>query len=124
MNSEKVEREIKVAPFSKKIKRDQHFSIHCTLIERKAIEHRARTANCSLSEYLRRLALKKKVDKKTLPREVLQFTATLYHLAASINQLAKKRSGEEDLNAIERAELNHMSQEIKKLAQQIKKHLA
>lgn len=53
----------------------------------------------------------------------LQFTATLNHLAANMNQVAKKRNQEETFNAIERAELNDLSNDIKNLAQQIKSYL-
>jgi hypothetical protein len=110
----------------KEIKRDQPLTWKCTLIERKIIEIKARQANCCISEYLRRLVLNAKVETKikVLPKEILQFTATLNHLAANINQLAKKRNAEEDLNAIERAKLNHLCSEIKGLNEQIKNYLA
>jgi peptidoglycan hydrolase CwlO-like protein len=109
----------------KEIRRDQQLAVMCTMIERKVIEHKAKTTNCCISEYLRELALNRQVDRKikTLPKEILQFTATLNHLAANMNQVAKKRNREESLNAIERAELNVLSEDIKKLAEQIKSSL-
>lgn len=126
MESVKGHRRNKGGRPKKEIKRDQQLAVMCTLIERKIIEHKARLVDCCLSEYLRELALKGQVDRKikVLPKEILQFTATLNHLAANINQLAKKRNREEDLNAIERAQLNHLSLEIKRLAEQIKNYLA
>lgn len=71
------------------------------------------------------MALKGQVDRKikTLPKEVLLFTATLNHLAANLNQVARKRNREESFNAIERAELNDLANDIKNLAQQIKTYL-
>jgi hypothetical protein len=103
----------------KEIRRDQQLAVMCTLIERKLIEHKAKNANCCISEYLRELALKGQVDRKikALPKEVLQFTATLNHLAANLNHR------EESFNAIERAELNLLSGDIKTLAEQIKSYL-
>jgi hypothetical protein len=56
------------------------------------ITHYAKLANQSESEFLRNLGLNGKIDiqKKALPKEVLLFTATLNHLAANVNQIAKK----------------------------------
>jgi hypothetical protein len=106
----------------KEIKRDQQLAVMCTLIERKLIETKAKSANVSISEFLRTLALQGQVDRKikTLPKEVLLFTATLNHLAANLNQVAKKRNQHDELNALERADLAVLSTDIKKLAEAIK----
>jgi hypothetical protein len=106
----------------KEIKRDQQLAVMCTLIERKIIEYKAKQANCCISEYLRELALKGQVDRKIkiIPKEILQLSATLNHIAANLNQIAKKRNREEDLDAIERAELNILSNGLKTIAVQIK----
>lgn len=126
MEGEKRQNKNKGGRPKKKIKRDQQLAVMCTLIERKIIEHKAKLVNCCLSQYLRELAMKGQVDRKikVLPKEILQFTATLNHLAANINQLAKKRNREEELSAIDWAELSHLSGEIKRLAEQIKMYLA
>ena len=58
-----------------------------------------------------------------LSKEILQFTGTLNHLAANMNQTAKKRNQNEELNAIERANLQQGCATIKQLAQDIKNHL-
>jgi len=50
-------------------------------------------------------------------------TGTLNHLAANLNQIAKKRNGLEELNAIERASLNVQSIEVKQLTKLIKEKL-
>lgn len=105
--------------------RDQQLAVMCTHAERKIIEDKAKATGISNSEFLRTLGLKGQVDRKikVLPKEILLFTATLNHLAANINQVAKKRNNLDELNAIERAELNHLSGQIKQLAIDIKNYL-
>lgn len=102
--------------------RSQQLAVMCTLIERKIIEYKAKTSDMSISEFLRTLALKGQVDRKikALPKDILLFTATLNHLAANMNQVAKKRNSMDELNAIQRAELNQLSEQIKQLAKDIK----
>ena len=105
--------------------RDQQLAVMCTHAERKIIEDKAKAASVSNSEFLRSLGLKGQVDRKikALPKEILLFTATLNHVAANINQVAKKRNSLDELNAIERAELNQLSGQIKQLAKDIKSYL-
>ena len=109
----------------KENKRSQQLAVMCTTSERKVIEEKAKLCNSSISQFLRELALHGQVDRKIkiLPKEVLLFTATLNHLAANMNQVAKKRNQNDELNAIERAGLTILSAEIKKLAQEIKNFL-
>lgn len=109
----------------KAIKRDQLMAIKCTLYERKVIEARAKSANLSVSEYLREIGLTGKIDRrnKALPKEVLGFTAMLSHMAANLNQIAKKRNGIDELSPLERAELKVQSGQVKEVAAQIKSYL-
>ena len=109
----------------KENKRSQQLAVMCTMAERKIIEDNAKLTNISVSQFLRELALGGQVDRKikVLPKEVLLFTATLNHLAANMNQVAKKRNQNDELNAIERAGLIVLSTEIKKLAIDIKDFL-
>ncbi len=109
----------------KAVCRDQQLAVMCTLDERKIIEEKAKAASISNSEFFRTIGLKGQVDRriKVLPKEILLFTATLNHLAANINQVAKKRNSLDELNAIERAELNQLSERIKQLAKDIKNYL-
>ena len=95
------------------------------MIERKAIEHKAKSSSLTNSEYLRQMGLTGKIDSrfKVLPKEVLQLTAALNHIGANLNQVTKKRNSLDELNAIERAELNQLSRQVKELAGEIKKHL-
>ncbi|EOR95365.1 hypothetical protein ADIARSV_1477 [Arcticibacter svalbardensis MN12-7] len=69
------------------------------------------------------LAGKINQQNKALSKEILTMTGTLNHLAANLNQIAKKRNGQEELNAIERARLNVQSIEVKQLAILIKEKL-
>jgi hypothetical protein len=109
----------------KDVKKDQLLAIKCSLSERKEIEEKAKTANLSVSEYLREMGLTGKIDRheKTIPVEILQFTGTLNHLAANLNQIAKKRNGIEQLDALERAGLEVQSRDLKRLAEAIKNFL-
>jgi hypothetical protein len=109
----------------KAVKKDQLLGVKCSLVERKVIEYKARENNFSVSEYLRKLGLSGKVDMKmkTLSKDILQFKGTLNHLAANLNQVAKKRNMNDELNPLERASLEHQSKEIKQLVNDIQKFL-
>src|ERR1700761_5590220 len=84
----------------KAIKKDQILAVKCSLFERRAIEVRAKSVNLTISEYLREMALTGKIDiyDKALPKEVLAMSGTLNHMAANLNQIAKKRNSNEELN--------------------------
>jgi hypothetical protein len=109
----------------KAIKRSKLLGLKCTLIEKKAIEAKAKFSGLTVSEYLRSLGLTGKIDmrKITLSKEILQFSGTLNHLAANMNQVAKKRNQNEELNAIERANLQQGCLAVKQLARDIKSRL-
>jgi len=110
----------------KVVKRDQLLGVKCTLLERKAIEHKAKENILSVSEYLRELGLNSVTitrKQKSLPKEVLLFTATLNHLAANINQIAYRRNRGDSITAFERLELLQLAIEIKGLFASIKSYL-
>lgn len=125
MEEEKQFRKNKGGRPKKAIKKDQLLNLKCTLIECKLIKAKARSANLSVSEYLREMGLTGKIDRreKALPKEILQLTGTINHLAANLNQIAKKRNGIDELNFFERAGLKDQSDQLKKLAEDIKKFL-
>lgn len=110
----------------KAIKRDQLMAIKCTLYERKIIESKAKKVNLTVSEYLREIGLTGKIDyrNKALPKEILSFTGMLNHMAANLNQIAKKRNSNDELNPLERAELKVQSGQVKDLAVQIKNFMS
>ncbi|HEX9509095.1 MAG TPA: hypothetical protein VF939_01335 [Puia sp.] len=99
-------------------------SCWCTATEKKYIGIRARNAGFSASEYLRGLGLKDYLRKpKTLPPEALAFNAQLHQLAASLYLVARKRLDGDDLNALDRAELQHLRKELSELIDNIKTQL-
>ena len=109
----------------KNIKQDAFIGVKCSLVEKTVLRQKAKAVGLSLSEFLREAGLKgQSVSKiKALPKEVLLFTGTLNHLAANLNQVAKKRNRMDVLNALERADLNELSMQVKQLAIDIKKYL-
>ena len=110
----------------KEIKRDQLMAIKCTLYESKIIESKAKKVNLTVSEYLREIGLTAKIDyrNKALPKEILSFTGVLNHMAANLNQIAKKRNSNDELSPLERAELKLQSGQVKDLAIQIKNFMS
>ena len=109
----------------KNIRKDEQLAVMCTIIERKAIEYRAKLANISVSEYLRTIGLNGRVDrkKKTLPKEVLEYKGILSHMAANLNQVAKKRNREESFNDMERDEFMMLCKRIQEVIKQIENYL-
>jgi hypothetical protein len=109
----------------KAIKQKEYIGVKCSPIEKIMLKQKAKTIGLSLSEYLRETGLNGQTVSKTkaFPKEILQFTGTLNHLAANLNQVAKKRKGIDELNALERADLNLLSGQVKQLAIDIKKLL-
>ena len=110
---------------AKAVKQDHFIGIKCSLIEKNLLQQKAKILGLTLSEYLRESGLKGQAvsKKKVLPQEVLQLTGTLNHLAANLNQIAKKRNGIEQLDALERAGLEVQSRDLKRLAEAIKNYL-
>lgn len=110
----------------KVVKKDQLLAIKCTLYERKIIEAKAKKVNISVSEYLREIGLTTKINfrNKALPKEILSLTGMLNHMAANLNQIARKRNSNDELSPLERAELKVRSTEVKDLAVQIKNFMS
>lgn len=107
----------------KKVKMQEQLAVMCTIIDRKIIEYRAKQAGLSISSFLREIGLNGKLIVKTYPKEILEFTGKLNHMAANINQIAKKRNINERLSPIDRAELKILSEAINQLTIDIKKYL-
>lgn len=110
----------------RKAARKEHvLALKCSLFEKKAIAIKAKSTNLSVSGYLRQMALSGKVDMRVrvLPKEVLIFTARLNHIAANLNQIARKRNGGDELEEPDRANLQAQSRELKELTDLIKSSL-
>jgi len=106
----------------KEVKKDQFLAIKCNQWERSIIETKAKVSNLSISEYLRKMGVAGKIDRreKVFPKEVLELTGMLNHLAANLNQIARVRNGMEQLSLKELSELRTQSGDLKNLAEQIK----
>jgi len=107
----------------KSIKRNRVVALKCASYEQTKISARAKKTGLTVSEYLRELGLNGHIviTEKVLPKEVLSFIGTLNHMAANLNQIAKKRNSVVDeLNAAERANLEILSRELKQLVPSIK----
>src|ERR1700712_2588074 len=102
----------------KTIKQKELIPVKCSLIEKIMLKQKAKAIGVPLSEYLRQGGLNGQAvsNTKAFPKEILLFTATLNHLAANLNQIAKKRNGIDELNAFERSNLNLLSGQVKQLA--------
>ncbi|GAA0564415.1 plasmid mobilization protein [Chitinophaga japonensis] len=110
----------------KNVVKNQRIPIKCTSYEKITIFAKAKKACLSASEYLLQLGLNGKIDSKvkTLPKEVLALTGTLNHMAANLNQLAKKHNSVTDvLTPLDRADLLLLCKELKELAGRIKNYL-
>jgi hypothetical protein len=107
------------------IKRDAAITVMCNIIEKKLIQVNAKKVGTNASVYLRKLGLSGtvKLKLKTLPKEVLQFTGTLNHMAANLNQIARKRNAGEDLNAMDRALLNQEVRSVQQVVEEVKSYL-
>ena len=53
------------------LKRSNHLTVMCTIMEKKIIQMNARKAGTNISVFLRTLGLNERVKVKTLPKEVL-----------------------------------------------------
>jgi hypothetical protein len=107
-------------------KKSEALSVMCNLLEKKIIQINARSSGKTVSVFLRDLGLHNRavVRVRTLPRSVLQLTGTLNHIAANINQLAKKRNQGNDFNGMERALLNQEIRSLQSLVKEIKSFIS
>ena len=107
----------------KAVKRDQLLGVKCTLLERTAIEQKAKSFALTVSDFLRTVALSNAGDplpKKVLPREVLQLTGMFNHTAANINQLARRHNSGDAISLSDRERLLILEAEVKQVVQTIK----
>ena len=107
---------------SKAVKRNKPLTVKCTITEQKIIAGKAKKASLTISEYLRELGLNGNIVMlvKTIPKEVLALIAALNHVGGLLNQIAKKRNSNEELNALERADLKMLEGKVKELLEVIK----
>jgi Mobilization protein NikA len=111
----------------KAIKKSRVLTLKCSNYERMIIQAKAKKVNLTLSEYLREMALSGKVSLqgKALPKEVLEMTGTLNHMAANLNQLAKKsNSVTEVLTKTDFLVMKWLSDELRGIAIKLKNSLS
>ena len=111
---------------TKAVKQKYLLGVKCNLVEKKMVLQNAKAVGVTVSEFLRNVGLKRQAVRKVkvLPQEVLLRLATLNHIAANLNQVAKKRNRFDELNAIERAGLIQLANDLKQLVIDIKNYLS
>jgi hypothetical protein len=107
----------------KAVKRSEKLTVMCTSIEKKTIEFRSKSVHLSKSEFLRDFGLNGKINIKALPGQVLLLIGRINQIASNLNQIAHKRNAFDQLNAIERAELKNLAEEIKQVTTEIRIYL-
>jgi len=110
---------------SKASRRNCSVEVCCTAAEKRYIGIRAREAGFSISVFLREMGLKDSPEKRrTLPAEVLAFDGQLSQIIGTLEIIARKRLDNEDLDSLQRAELNFRAKELKLLITGIKSYLS
>lgn len=107
----------------KDLTRTHRLRVACDKNELLIIQNKAAQVQLTISEYLRRMGVESQIDikqRRVLPKEVLLFTAQLNHLAANINSLSYKNNRGENFNQMEKEGLRLLSQQVQKLANDIK----
>ncbi|EHQ26612.1 plasmid mobilization protein [Mucilaginibacter paludis] len=107
-------------------KRRSSVSVMCTLIEKKIIEANAKRVGMNPSVFLRNLGLNTRIEVrvKTLPKPVLELRGMLNHIAANLNQIARRRNRGDDLNAMERALLDQDVRSLRGLVKNINTYVS
>jgi len=107
-------------------KRRSSVSVMCTLIEKRIIEANAKRVGMNPSVFLRNLGLNMRIEVKvkTLPKPVLEMRGTLNHIAANLNQIARRRNRGDDLNAMERALLDQDVRSLRALVKNINAYVS
>jgi len=109
---------------SKGLRKKSRAVLHCTATEKRYIQIRARDAGMAVSEYIRKSVMKDSPDRlKTLPPEVMAFNGQLSGIIGALEIIARKRLDNEDLDSLQRAELNFRAKELKLLIENIKSYL-
>ena len=109
---------------AKGIKRNITITVHCSAFEKRILLEKSKDFGITLSEYLRQTGLDHKIirHRKDYPREALILNGMLNHIAANLNQIAKKRNSGEELGAYRRTQLEELSEQLHLLTQQIRNY--
>lgn len=105
----------------KAVKKAQVLHVKCSALEKTIIKGKARTANLSVSRYMREIALTGKIDSKdkAFPKEVLKLFALLHNIASNINQIVKKLNSTGVLTPFWNEQLKFHLDELEKIEEKI-----
>ncbi len=108
----------------KEIKRNKTITVHCSAFEKRVLNEKGKEAGVTVSEYLREIGLTGKIDrhKKEFPKDALLLKGILNHIAANLNQIAKKRNSGEDLGAFMRTKLEEECEQLHTLTLTIRNY--
>lgn len=110
----------------KAIKRNKTITVHCSAFEQRLLREKGKEAGITVSEYLREIGLTGKIDrpKREFPKDALWLKGTLNHMAANLNQLAKKRNSGEDLSTYMREQLQEFCDQFHALTITIRNYFS
>lgn len=110
----------------KEIKRNKTITVHCSAFEQRLLKEKGKEAGITVSEYLREIGLSGKIDRriKEFPKDALLLKATLNHMAANLNQIAKKRNSGENLGTYMREQLEEISGQLHALTITIRNYFS
>jgi hypothetical protein len=108
----------------KDIKRNKTVTVHCSAFEHRLLRTKSNEAGITVSEYLREIGIVGKIDrpKKEFPKEALFLNGKLNHMAANLNQIAKKRNSGEDLGVFMRTQLDELCDQLHSITHTIKNY--
>lgn len=109
----------------KEVRRNIILTFKCSPSEKVIIAQKANALNLHISAYIRQTSIYGKANPqiKVLPAEVLALSGTLNHIAANINQVAKKCNKDDSLSIEERLNLRSLVLVLKGIALSIKDYL-
>ena len=108
----------------KEIKRNKTITVHCSAFEQRLLKTKSKEAGITVSEYLREIGLAGKIDRPKIefPKEALLLNGRLNHVAANLNQIAKKRNSGEDIGVFMRTQLDELCDQLHSLTHTIKNY--
>jgi hypothetical protein len=105
------------------IKMDTILNLKCSADQAIEIRRKSALYNLPLSVYLRQCALLHKPNIRTLPNDVIVLQTRIHQACSLLNQLARKKNKNEQLTAIERAELSSIRDELHEIVSIIKNYI-
>lgn len=110
----------------KEVKRNKTITVHCSAFEQRLLKEKGKEAGLTVSEYLREIGLSGKIDRKKMefPKDALWLKGTLNHMAANLNQIAKKRNSGEILSVYMREQLQEFCDQFHALSITIRNYFS